>query len=316
MKVLRFLPGDEIPGFDSALLTAQKANEHLCTTEGKSRCSLWWDVVPKLENERLAVIGHFQADCPAAGSLLLERACDRLWENGCTLAVGPMDGNTWRRYRVLTERGAEPSFFMEPDNPDFWSTAFEAANFSPLARYSSSLVTDLSRRDPRAERAWKRLQQVGVRIRHLHPDEFEEELLRIYEVSISSFTGNYLYTELPEAAFLSQYLPYKQNIVPELVLLAEQEGRPAGYLFAVPDFAEALRGQTIRTVIGKTLAILPGRSYGGLGVVLADALHERTRALGYTRLIHALQHDGNRSRNLTEFFGEVMRRYTLYARRL
>jgi hypothetical protein len=223
MKVFRFLPGDEIPGFDSALLASQTANEHLSATEGEARCSLWWDVVPKLQNERLGVIGHFQADSLAAGSFLLERAAERLRENDCTLAVGPMDGNTWRRYRVLTERGAEPSFFMEPDNPDFWSIAFETASFSPLASYSSSLVTDLSRRDPRAERARKRLQQIGVRIRHLDPDEFEEELRRIYQVSIVSFTRNYLYTEVSEAAFLSQYLPYKQGIVPELVLLAEQE---------------------------------------------------------------------------------------------
>ena len=66
----------------------------------------------------------------------------------------------------------------------------------------------------RAERARKRLQQVGLRIRH-NPDKFAEELRRIHHVSIKSFTRNYLYTELPEAAFLSQYLPYKQSIVPE-----------------------------------------------------------------------------------------------------
>ena len=35
-------------------------------------------------------------------------------------AVGPLDGSTWRRYRLVTERGVEPPFFMEPDNPDDW----------------------------------------------------------------------------------------------------------------------------------------------------------------------------------------------------
>ena len=316
MKLLRFPPGDEIPGFDSSLLRAQKANEHLSTNQGDARCSLWWDVVPKLEGERLGVVGHFQADSPEAASFVLEQAAGRLRENGCTLAVGPMDGNTWRRYRVLTERGNEPAFFMEPDNPDFWPAAFEAAHFSPLARYSSSLVTDLSRCDPRVDRTLERLLREGVRIRNLELDRFEEDLRRIYQVSVISFTGNYLYTELPEGAFLGQYLPYKDKIVPELVLLAEHEGRPVGYLFAIPDYAAALRDQPIRTVIGKTLAVLPGRHYGGLGAVLAGALHKRSRILGYTRLIHALQHEANRSRNLSKFFGEVMRRYTLYSCRL
>jgi hypothetical protein len=316
MRLLRFLPGDTIPDFDGSLLASQRANEHLSTGDGEARCSLWWDIVPKLENERLGVIGHFQADSADAGSFLLEGATDRLRENDCTLAVGPMDGNTWRRYRVLTERGAEPAFFMEPDNPDFWSTAFEKANFSPLARYTSSLVTDLSRRDPRAGRTLERLQREDVRIRHLNLDHFEEDLRRIYQVSVISFTRNYLYTELPEGAFLGQYLPYKDQILPELVLLAEHEGRPVGYLFAIPNYLEALRGQPIRTVIGKTLSVLPGRRYGGLGVVLAGILHERSQALGYTRRIHALQHEATRSRNMSDFFGEVMRRYTLYSRRL
>jgi hypothetical protein len=108
MKLLRFLPGDEIPGFDSSLLRAQKANEHLSTNQGDARCSLWWDVVPKLEGERLGVVGHFQADSPEAASFVLEQAAGRLREKGCTLAVGAMDGNTWRRYRVLTERGNDP----------------------------------------------------------------------------------------------------------------------------------------------------------------------------------------------------------------
>lgn len=317
MKILRFLPGEVIPGFDSTVLATQSADEHLCIEDGSARCSVWWTVVPPAENERLGVIGHFQAASAGAGRQILEHALSRLQEHGCTLAVGPMDGNTWRRYRVLTERGEEPTFFMEPDNPDSWQGVFEGAGFAPLADYSSSLVDNLARRDPRLDRTRARLERDGVRIRCLDLSRFEADLKSIYEVSVVSFTGNYLYTPISEAAFLAQYLPYRDKIRPELVLIAEHEGRAAGYLFAIPDYAEALRGNVIRTVIGKTLAVLPGRRYGGLGVVLTNLLHERALALGYSRVIHALQHEGNdRVRNMSEYFGKIMRRYILYSRRL
>lgn len=317
MNVLRFVPGEEIPGFDSALLAAQHADEHLCLKDGSARCSLWWTVVPSAPEERLGVVGHFQASSAETGSDLLTRAVDRLRKQNCTLAVGPMDGNTWRRYRVLTERGAEPPFFMEPDNPDWWQAAFLDAGFSPLAEYSSSLVSDLSRRDPRAGRAWDRLVGDGVTLRSLDPSRFEEDLRGIYDVSVESFTGNYLYTPLPEAAFLAQYLPYRDKIRPELVLLAEQDGRPVGYLFAIPDYAEVMRGEPLRTVVGKTLAVRPGRRFGGLGLVLVEKLHQRAQELGSERVIHALQHEQNgRVRKLSGFFGDVMRRYTLYSSRL
>lgn len=312
----RFLPGDQIPGFDASLLSTHLPDEHLATGDGTARCSLWWNHVPALENEKLGVIGHFHADSADAGGHILEHAVGRLREQGCSLAVGPMDGNTWRRYRVLTERGDEPVFFMEPDNPDIWPAIFEAAQFAPLATYSSSLVSDLSRRDPRAERTWERLQRNGVTIRNLDPDHFEDDLRRIYQISKISFTANYLYTEISEAAFLAQYLPYREKIRPELVMLAERAGEPVGYLFAIPDYAEAKRGEPIRTVIGKTLAILPDRAFGGLGVVLVGMLHERSQALGFSRLIHALQHESNQVRNLSGFYGGVIRRYTLYSRRL
>jgi GNAT superfamily N-acetyltransferase len=317
MKILHFRPGDDVPGFDAALLSSQRADEHLCAEDGSVRCSLWWTVVPSYGNERLGVIGHFGGTSRDSAKLVLEAACNRLVEQSCTMVVGPMDGNTWRRYRVLTERGSEPPFFMEPDNPDWWRGSFESAGFGPLSVYSSSLVSDLARRDPRMEKTLERLTRQGVTIRNLEPSTFEEDLRRIYQVSVVSFTGNYLYTELPEAAFLAQYLPYRDKIRPELVLLAEHEGAPVGYLFAIPDYAEALRGERVRTVIGKTLAVLPGRRYGGLGVVLTNLLHERALALGYERVIHALQHEENdRVRNMSEQYGQVMRRYTLYSRRL
>lgn len=316
MNIHQFLPGEQIPGFDSTLLTTHQADEHYAMEDSSARCSLWWNHVPGLENETLGVIGHFHADSLEHGRSILANAIDRLRQQGCSLAVGPMDGNTWRRYRVLSKRGNEPAFFMEPDNPDFWPSIFEEAGFSPLATYSSSLVSDLSRRDPRIERTWERLQRDGISIRNLDPDHFEQDLRGIYRVSKISFTGNFLYTGISEDAFLAQYLPYKEKIRPELVMLAEREGESAGYIFAIPDYAEALRGEPIRTVVGKTLAILPGRIYGGLGAVLVGKLHERSLALDYSRLIHALQHESNQVRNMSGFFGEVIRCYTLYSRRL
>ncbi len=316
MEIHRFLPDQEIPNFDHVLLTSQQADEHLMVDHGEARCTLWWNTVPSIPKEKLGVIGHFQAKSGDAGKFILEQAAQRLHEAGCTLAIGPMDGNTWRRYRVLTERGSEPTFFMEPDNPDTWPQIFASAGFSPLSTYSSSLVSDLTRRDPRAERTLTRLQNDGISIRSLDPRHFEDDLRRIYQISVISFSENYLYTELSETAFLNQYLPYKEKIRTELILIAEHETRPVGYLFAIPDYAEALRGESVKTVIGKTLAVLPGRRYGGLGVVLAGILHERSHALGFTRIIHALQHESNNVRNMSDFFGTVMRSYTLYSRAL
>src|SRR5437868_1991052 len=106
-----------LPGLSS--LTADTISIHrpdsslLLTDEkggARGRCSLWWMNVPVYLKHRLGLIGHYAALDPAAGRETVKTACDRLASHRCTMAIGPMDGNTWRRYRLLTDRGSEPIF--------------------------------------------------------------------------------------------------------------------------------------------------------------------------------------------------------------
>ena len=47
-----------------------------------------------------------------------------------------------------------------------------------------------------------------------------------------------------------------------------------------------------------------------------DRATENARGLGYQRGIHALMHESNLSRSLSDRHGSVMREYTLFSRRL
>src|SRR5207237_5153884 len=119
-------------------------------------------------------------------------------------AVVPMDGNTWRRYRFVVERGSEPPFFLEPDNPDDWPSHWTSAGFTPLATYSSALNDDLAREDPRTAAALPRLREAGIAIRPFDPNRADADLRRLYTLSLASFSGNFLYTPMAEAEFLAQ----------------------------------------------------------------------------------------------------------------
>jgi GNAT superfamily N-acetyltransferase len=292
--------------------------EDLRLQEGGAEVSLWWTHVPQMEGERLGVIGRFTAlpEAAVGTAKVLARACEELKARGCTLAVGPMNGNTWRSYRLVTEAGDEPPFLMEPTNPPEWPVWWRAAGFGPLAEYYSSATNDLVTRDARVDGVAARMKAAGVTVRAFRLEEFEAELERIYEVSVVSFQSNYLYTPLPKEAFLAQYRAIRERVRPELVLIAEHEGQPVGYVFVVPDYAQAARGVQVTTVIVKTLAVLPGRQHAGLGAWLLAEVHAAARALGFTRAIHALMHETNKSRNLSAHYAKTIRRYTLFSRRL
>jgi L-amino acid N-acyltransferase YncA len=300
--------------------THPEGDAHLLTLrdgDAQARCSLWWNGLPTLEERRLGYIGHFAARSDTAASDLLDNACRRLARNGCTHAVGPLDGSTWRRYRFVTERGEEPAFFLEPDNPDEWPAYFRDAGFEPLAHYTSALDLALRQLDPRAEDIAGRMRLLDVRIRHMDPKYFDDEVNRIFEVSQVSFRKAFLYSPIDREQCRTLYEPLKLFIRPELVLIAERNDIPVGFVFAVPDWLQAQRGAAIDTVIVKTIAILPQHEYAGLGALLLSQCRSRIAELGYARAIHALMHDSNvGSRRLSDRFGQTMRGYTLFTRSL
>ena len=309
--------------FDPEIIVQQQVDLHLACVDDfgqvQARCSLWWSDVPTLDNEKIGVIGHYASDNDQDGqdmptAVLLNNACFLLKIERCTRAIGPMDGNTWHSYRFVTDAGDEPAFFLEPGNPAAWPEYWRDYGFEPLAEYSSGLTVDLSQRDERLPKVAQRLEQKGVRFRAIDLNDFERELRQIYSISVISFSKNYLYTPLDEEDFVAQYRKVKQLVIPELTIIAEKDNQTIGYLFAIPDVNEQERGESLTTVIIKTVAVLPDSSNAGLGALLVDKVQQQARAMGYTRAIHALMYNGNVSRNISGHYAKSMRSYTLFSK--
>ncbi len=307
--------------FDPAQFEREHADVHVIAVDDHvgptAQCSLWWSRAAMLQGGRLGVIGHYSAANDVAAQLLLAAACDRLRRAGCTCVSGPMDGNTWRGYRFVTDAGTEPAFFLEPQNPPEWPQHFVLAGFSPVASYFSALNFDLSQQDRRLSGAEARLRSLGVVLHSLRAGEVEDYFPRIYGVCCAAFKNNYLYTELPQDDFIRQYEKILPVLRPELLIVAEQKTEMVGFLFGVPDVLRQGRGAPTDTFIIKTVTILPRRELGGLGTVLVGRAHEIGREVGFQRCIHALMHERNTlARNISDAYAKPMRRYTLYAKDL
>lgn len=309
------------PAFDPALLArhAPDATWALTGEDGRAqaRCSLWWRHTPPVPGQRPGLIGHYAARDGAAAARLLAHACAELAAQGCTVAIGPMDGSTWRHYRFLVERGPEPVFLLEPDNPDAWPGQFQAAGFGVLAGYFSAVAEDLAYEDPREAAVAARLLRAGLRVRALDLARLDDDLRKLYALSAASFEQNFLYTPIGEEEFLAQYRPLLPRVPPEMVLIAEQDDATVGFIFGYPDAARAAAGAPLDTAVAKTIARIPGRAWAGVGTVLVAEFQRRTRGLGFRRMIHALMHDSNASRNLSaRWRARPIRRYALFSRAL
>ncbi len=305
-----------------------------------ARCSVWWRETPAYQDHTVGLVGHYAAAEANAGRAVLERACRRLAEAGCTCAIGPMDGATWHPYRFVTERGDRPPFVLEPWHPPTYPGHFRDAGFEPLARYVSSIGADADTLQNPSVPDSPPLD--GVRVRTLDLDRFGEELRRLHGLVTASFADNFLYTPLPEADFVALHRPYRSVVEPECVrLLEQQQGdgtRLVGVAFMVPDVlrskttsslslgaqsettsslplrAQAERGEPVDTAVLKTLAVHPDLRGQGLGRWLTEHVHAVAGQRGYRQVLHALMHEDNVSRRLGH--GEILRRYTLFRRDL
>ena len=301
------VPGEEFP--DARIIVRNARGGDV------GHAALWWSDVPPLENEALGAIGGFAADDEESAHAVLNAALDHLREVGRTIAVGPMNGNTWRKYRFVDSSGERAPFLLEPVNPPDYPGWWRNAGLAELSWYSSSIMElDGTEAVPPALKA--RLLRTGLSIRPMNPERYDEELGLIHAISLKSFAANFLYTPLAEEAFLASYRKVKAHVDRDFVLIAEKNGEPCGFVFGIPDLAAAARGEKPALIV-KTLAVDPDSRSAGLGSLLVDELHRAGRAKGYTEAIHALQHQNNTSLKITgRHEGRVFRRYVLFSKRL
>jgi GNAT superfamily N-acetyltransferase len=318
-----------LPEFDPGWLSAHRPDAHWVVTDDDrviaARCSLWWRATPRIGDGAAGLIGHYAASDESSADVLLQHVTRELASRGCSLAVGPMDQNTWRDYRFVIEANEHPSsavrcareaFFMEPSNAPEWPDQFVRNGFRSIATYFSSSVEDLCVRSPRLDFARQRMVDLGIEIRPLRADRVEEEIRQIFSVARAAFADHLFYSDISAADFLDMYRPLLEQIETDLVLLAESAGCIVGFCFAVPDLLQAKRNEAIDTVIVKTLGVLPERKYAGLGQMLLEEVHCRASAMGFRQAIHALVRDTAPLWRITRRYGAICRRYALFGKEL
>lgn len=277
--------------------------------------AIWWEQTPPLDPAKIGAIGGFRARDERSAKRLLDGACERLKREGCSHAIGPMNGNTWRSYRWVTASEGRGPFFMEPRNPVEYPLWWQSSGFSPFSTYSSS-VMPLNGTPAVPEALKNRLLRSGVTLRHLDLNRFEEDLRAIYRVSLKSFENNLLYTSLEEAAFMKAYEKIRRHVDADLVCLAEKQGVPCGFVFGLPDLEAMARGESPALIV-KTLAVDPAANCAGIGSLLVDKIHLAAWRKGYREAIHALQYEGNSSLKITSRHrGKKFREYTLFSKPL
>ncbi|HEX7150055.1 MAG TPA: hypothetical protein VF618_01110 [Thermoanaerobaculia bacterium] len=263
--------------------------------------------VAALLREDAGLLGYFEAvDDADAVRALLHEAAAWLRANGAREVIGPMDGDTWHRYRVNAGPFETPPFLLEPVNPPYYAKLWEAAGAEVLETYSSKRVDDIApliaKLAPMDARAVAR----GYRFRPIDPARLHEELTLVWQLSLEIFAGNAFYSPIALDDFLALYTGIDRLLVPELVLFAhDAEGAAAGFVFAYPDPAPGV-------IDYKTIGVTPRHRRGYVGWALLHRVYQAALRMGRPVANHCLMREGNASQSMDAGHAEEFRRYLLY----
>jgi len=258
---------------------------------------------------KTGLIGYYEAFEDTAAVEILFKEIEKYFKSqNCQYIIGPMNGSTWNKYRV-TIPDSHPPFFLDNYNKPWYPDQFTANGFETIAKYYSSKQQPAESK--RIQKFKDRFSKKGIRIRPIQ--DFRKDLMQIYEMSRIGFSNNYLYTPINAEQFLQMYTPIEKYIDPNYVLLAEDpDGRVVGFVFAVPN----IFSQNTKSLIIKTLAVLPETSQRGLGSLLVEMLHDQAIKDGYQEVVHALMYEQNRSTNILSGKEEHFRNYHLYGKQI
>jgi GNAT superfamily N-acetyltransferase len=189
----------------------------------------------------IGCFGLFEAiDDPAVARALLDAAKHWLLARGRTDMLGPIEYSTNYSCGLLIDGFDTPPRVMMNHNPRYYLGLLESYGLEKAKDLYSWWFDDrldmLAKWRKRADRLAGR----GIVVRSFKRKDIASEVMRCRAIYNEAWQKNWGFVRMSDAefAFYGKFL--QQMAVPELLLLAEVDGRPAGFSLTLPDFNEAV----------------------------------------------------------------------------
>lgn len=222
-----------------------KARYFIAEKDGKCAGRIISIVNPRhlqFHGEKAGFFGFFECVNDAGvSSALMDKASEELKREGMEIIRGPMNFSTNEECGFLINNFEEFPMLMTPYNMPYYNDLMEGYGMhkaKDLYAYSHDVKDMLPEKVLRvAAIAEKR----GVTVRPVNKKRFLEEMRVFKEIYNSAWGNNWGFIPLTDAEIDYMGNRLRQIVVPELTLIAEENGKPIGFLGLLPDFNYVLR---------------------------------------------------------------------------
>jgi GNAT superfamily N-acetyltransferase len=195
-----------------------------------------------LHHDKTGFFGFFDCvnDPPVAGALF-ERAARYLREKGMESMRGPMNFSTNEECGFLLEGFDEPPVIMMPYNAPYYNELSEGCGMRKVRDLYAYIYEVQDNLPEKVERVAAIAEKRGITARPINMKRFKDEMMIFKDVYHSAWENNWGFVPMTdeELDYMSGRL--KQIIIPEMVVIAEKEGTPVGFMGLIPDFNFVLK---------------------------------------------------------------------------
>lgn len=290
----------------------------------------------KFHNEKTGFFGFFESiNSPEAAQYILDAAAQYLKEKGMERIRGPMNFSTNDICGFLLDGFDSSPSIMMPYNPPYYINLMEKSGFAKAKDlYAYFAGHHIKEQIPRMERLARRVMNSGnVVIRNLNFKNIVSDIKVIKHIYNNAWSQNWGFVPMTDEEFDYMAGDMKKIVDPDLALIAEIDGQPAGFSLALPDYNQIIKKcngrlfpfgflhfllgkSSIDTVRLLTMGVVHQYRHKGLDVVFYMESIKRTFDKGYQggELSWILEDNIMMNRILESIGTKVYKKYRIYER--
>ncbi|MCU0425555.1 MAG: hypothetical protein MUF71_08010 [Candidatus Kapabacteria bacterium] len=206
-------------------------------------------------NDKVGFIGFFECENNQETANALFRAAEAwLKSEGKDTARGPVNPSMNDEAALLIDGFDSPPVILTTYNPAYYPALFDNAGYGKVKDNYAYLLHHKeyqTEKMTRLQKAIRERHKITIRgVNFKDKTQFKKDTDTIKEIYNAAWRNNWGMVEFTDAEWDALVSDLKPVADPDIIFLAEVEGKPAGFLLALPDINRAMIHNTSGSLLG------------------------------------------------------------------
>lgn len=287
-------------------------------------------------NEKVVFFGLYESfnDLETARALL-DKVIEWGKERGMEILRGPMNLSMNDECAFLLEGFDSPPVIMMPYNPPYYLDLMESCGLVKAKDLYAFYMTRDHKTKDKVDRVVEEVKKrTDIQLRKINLKKLDEETAKIRYVYNRGWEKNWGFVPWTDREMKYMARKLKQIADPNIVIIAEDNGRPVGFAFALPNYNEVIKKingrltplgimkflfykRKIKGIRAIVFGVIKEYRQTGLSYLLYSELEKNGKSQGYEWCETSWQLEDNDAINrfVVSVGGKVYKKYRIFEKR-